>query len=107
MDMNTPNITSPPADHLPIKRKLTLAYILSPVIALVMTVVSVVGLLYHTSLYPDEMRLAFTGQDAINLVFGVPLLLVSLWLARRGKLIGLLFLPGALFSVSCTSLPPI
>jgi hypothetical protein len=39
----------------------------------------------------------FLGQDAFNLLVGVPLLLGSLWLARRGSLVGLLFLPGTLF----------
>lgn len=39
----------------------------------------------------------FLGQDVFNLLVGVPLLLGSLWFARRGSLVGLLFLPGTLF----------
>ena len=39
------------------------------------------------------------GQDAFNLVVGVPLPLGLLWLARRGSLVGLLLWPGALFYV--------
>jgi len=34
--------------------------------------------------------------DVVNLVIGLPILLGSMWLARRGKLIGLLCWPGAL-----------
>ena len=39
----------------------------------------------------------FLAQDAYNLVVGLPILLASLWLARRGSFIGLLLWPGALF----------
>jgi hypothetical protein len=39
----------------------------------------------------------FLALDAYNLVVGVPILLVMLWLAYRGSLIGLLLWPGALF----------
>jgi hypothetical protein len=37
--------------------------------------------------------------DIVNLVLGLPILLGSIWLARRGKLIGLLLWPGALLFV--------
>ena len=39
------------------------------------------------------------GEDAFNHVVGAPLLLGSMWLARRESLVGLLFWPGALFYV--------
>ena len=39
------------------------------------------------------------ANDVVNLFVGVPILLGSMWLARRGKLIGLLFWPGALMYV--------
>jgi hypothetical protein len=85
---------------LPIKGEFTLAYALSLVVALIMTVASVAGLLYQTRIYPaEELRLAFVPNDVVNLVIGVPILLGSMWLTRRGKLIGLLFWPGALFYV--------
>lgn len=85
---------------LPIKRDLTLAYALSLVVAVIMTVASVVGLLYQIVIYPTgELLLSFAPSDAFNLVVGLPILLGSMWLARRGKLIGLLCWPGALFYV--------
>ena len=97
--MKTSNMGSQ-SDRLPITRDLTLAYALSLVVALVMTVASVVGLLYQTVIYPtDELLLSFAPSDALNLVVGLPILLGSMWLARRGKLIGLLCWPGALFYV--------
>lgn len=85
---------------LPVTGVLTLAYALSLIVALIMTVASVVGLLYQTRIYPaEELRLAFVPNDVVNLVVGAPILLGSMWLTRRGKLIGLLFWPGALFYV--------
>lgn len=44
----------------------------------------------------------FLAHDGFNLVVGLPILLGSLWLARRGSLIGLLLWPGALFYVLYT-----
>jgi hypothetical protein len=97
--MKTSNMGSPPAS-LPITQDLTLAYLVSLAIALLMTVASVAGLLYRTVIYPtDELLLSFIPNDVLNLVVGLPILLGSMWLARRGKLIGLLCWPGALFYV--------
>lgn len=96
---------------------LTLAYRATLVIAALMAVVSMAGLaLGARGLYGPDPLLAvgvtpvaggllvpgWLGQDAVNLVVGVPILLGSLWLARRGSLIGLLLLPGALFYVLYT-----
>ena len=97
--MKTSNMGSP-SERLPITCDLTLAYALSFIVALIMTVASVVGLLYQTVIYPtDKLLLSFVPSDAFNLVVGLPILLGSMWLARRGNLIGLLCWPGALFYV--------
>lgn len=98
---------------LPIKRDLTLAYAASLVVAALMAVVSVAGLVLGSAgrLYGADPELALgvseaeaglllpglLGQDIFNLVMGVPLLLGSMWLARRGSLVGLLLWPGMLF----------
>jgi hypothetical protein len=85
---------------LAVTRDLTPAYVLSLIVALIMAAASVVGLLYQTVIYPgDELLLSFVPNDAFNLAVGLPLLLASMWLARRGELIGLLSWPGALFYV--------
>jgi hypothetical protein len=85
--MNTP---------LPIKRSLTLAFALSLVVALLVAGGSLAGLLFQGSLYPtQELRRSFVANDAVNLFIGLPILLGALWLSRRGRLIGLLFWPGA------------
>jgi hypothetical protein len=89
-----------PSNHLPVRRDLTLAYAFSLVIALIMAVVSLAGLLYRSDIYPTaELIKTFLPNDVVNLVVGVPILIASMWLTRRGKLAGLLFWPGALFYV--------
>ena len=85
---------------LPIKRNLSLIYALSFIIAILMAAASVAGLLYQTIIYPtDELLQSFLANDIANLLIGLPMLLGSMWLTRRDKLIGLLFWPGALFFV--------
>ena len=89
--------------NLPIRCKLTLVYAISLVIAVLMAIASVAGLLNQTIVYPtEELLQSFVPNDAVNLVIGLPILLGSMWLARRGKLIGLLLWPGALFYVFYT-----
>jgi hypothetical protein len=97
--MEAPNAKALPAS-LPLTHRLSLAYLFSLVVALIMTVASVGGLLYPTRLYPTAaLRQSFVANDVVNLAIGLPILLGSTWLARRGKLIGLLLWPGALFYV--------
>jgi hypothetical protein len=60
----------------------------------------IAGLTDQSTLYPsDELRQTFLPNDVVNLAIGVPILLLSMWLTQRRKLIGLLFWPGALFYV--------
>jgi hypothetical protein len=83
---------------LPIRYSLTPAYVLSLLIALLLAAASAGGILYRDIVYPtEELLQGFLPNDVINLCIGLPILLVSMWLARRGYLIGLLFWPGALF----------
>ena len=88
---------------LPITCKLTLVYAISLVIAALMAIASVAGLLNQTIVYPtEELLQAFVPNDLVNLIIGLPILLGSMWLARRGKLVGLLLWPGALIYVFYT-----
>ena len=87
-------------DTLPIKFNLNIIYVTSIGITVLMTVASVAGLIYPDELYPTKaMREAYVVNDAINVLIGIPILLASMWLAWRGKLVGLLLWPGALFYV--------
>ena len=65
-----------------------------------MTRLSLVGLILPDSIYPSEEFIqAYMVNDVINLLIGLPILFGSMWLTRRGNLIGLLFWPGALLYV--------
>lgn len=91
--------------RLPITRDLTRAHAISLMIAVLMAAVSIAGLLFGSSeLYGDDASIVqwFRGWDAANLIVGLPILLGSLWFARRGSLMGLLLWPGALFYVLYT-----
>jgi len=86
-----------PSDSLPIERDLKPASLLTIILAVLMTAASLGGLFFPSSIYlTDELRLAFLANDVVNLLIGLPIALGSLWLTRRGKLIGLLCWPGAL-----------
>jgi hypothetical protein len=87
-----------PSSHL---RYLSSVFTLSIVVAALMTILSLAGLFFPLVTYPSEdLRQSFVANDVVNLVIGLPALLGTLWLARRGKLPGLLGLPGALFCVT-------
>lgn len=86
---------------MPVTRPLKRDYPLSLVVALLLTLASVAGLLAPHTLYPtEELRYSFVSNDVVNLALGLPLLLGALALTRRGKLLALLFWPGALFYVT-------
>lgn len=85
---------------LPIRYNPAALYALSFLIAILMAAASAAGLLGGTAIYPTEdLVQSFVPNDVVNLCIGLPILLGSMWLARRGKLIGLLLWPGALFFV--------
>ena len=91
---------SSPAKPVPVTRNLNLAYALSLLTGLLMAGVSLGGLLYPGSLYPTgELQSTYVPNDVVNLFIGLPVLLASMWLTRRGSLVGLLFWPGALLYV--------
>lgn len=86
-------------------RNLSAVFTLSIVVAVMMTALSLAGLLFPMSLYPGEdLRQSFVSNDVVNLVIGLPILLGALWLLRRKHLLGLLGLPGALFYVTYNSI---
>lgn len=88
-------------DSIPVTRPLTLSYTLSLIVAALMTAVSLAGLLFSSTIYPtDDLRNASIPTDVVNLLIVLPALLGSMVLARHGKLIGLLFWPGALLVVT-------
>ncbi|MEW6030631.1 MAG: hypothetical protein ACOYZ8_11700 [Chloroflexota bacterium] len=70
-------------------------------VAALMTLLSLAGLFFQSTFYPtQDLQRAFVSNDVVNLLIGLPALLLSPSLARRGKLIGVLLLPGALLYVA-------
>ncbi len=90
-------------DHnadLPVKGNIVLIYAATILIVILMAIVSVAGLVNRAVIYPtDELVRTFVPNDVVNLFIGLPILLGSMWLSWRDKLIGLLCWPGALFFV--------
>lgn len=86
--------------RLPIKGRLWLMYAFSFLIAILMGIASVAGLRYRTLIYPTgELMQTFVSNDVVNILIGLPILLGSMGLAWRGRLIGLLCWTGALYYV--------
>lgn len=85
---------------VPAKNNLMPFYTATILTAVLMTVLSVAGLVAGSTLYPtEEQYQTFVPNDVVNLGVGLPILAVSLWWTRRGKLVGLLCWPGALIFV--------
>ena len=83
-----------------IKGNLSLIYASSIIIAILMTIASIAGFMFRATIYPtEELIQSFIPNDVVNLFIGLPILLGSMWLTWRGKLIGPLFWIGALFFV--------
>jgi hypothetical protein len=95
--MNTEQAREP---SLPIRRNLTLIAILSLLIAFLVAAASAAGFLFRSDLYPTgDLLQSFVPTDVVNLLIALPMLLGSIWLAWRRKLVGLLLWPGALLFV--------
>jgi hypothetical protein len=91
---------------IPVKQDLTPIYILSLLITFIMALTSAISLVDQDTIYPtSELLQSFIASDVINISIGIPVLLVSMWLARNGKLAGLLCWPGVLFYVLYTYIP--
>jgi hypothetical protein len=100
MMLNQSLKTTSVSTALPLMRGLVLPFALSLLVAAILALASAGGLLYQDLFYPAaELRQSFVPNDIVNLCLGLPILLLSLGLARRGRLLGLLFWPGALFYI--------
>ena len=96
------------AVSLPVRGSIRPAYIFSILVALIVGVASLAGIFYQSDVYPTEAFLqTFLPTDVVRLSIGLPVLLASMWLSRRGRLIGLLVWPGALFFMVYSYLIPV
>ncbi len=70
---------------LPTRYSLTIVSVFSLLIALLAAVTSVAGLAFQENIYPTvDLQQSFMANDVVNLLIGLPILLGSVWLARRG-----------------------
>lgn len=75
-------------------------YASSLALAILIAAASWAGLGYRTVVYPtDELARTFLTNDVVSLIVGLPLLLTSMVLAWRGRLVGFLAWPGGLLFV--------
>lgn len=82
-------------------RNLAVVITLSRVVVALLAALSLAGILFPALLYPTaDLRNSSIPTDVVNLVIGLPSLLVAMALARRGRLPGLLFWPGMLLFVA-------
>jgi hypothetical protein len=90
------------AATLPLRYHARFARDLTWAVAALLAVSSISGLTYGASaLYDADVMLpALLAQDGVGLIVGVPLLLISAWLAQRGSTRALLCWMGALFYVA-------
>jgi hypothetical protein len=100
--MRKKQIRSEPYSHpsLPLKHDLKLNYILSYLIAAFIAGTTVISFIFQSTIYPStELLISFLPSDAAMLIIGLPTLLVSISLTKRGVLTGLLLWPGVLLFV--------
>lgn len=103
--MKIPRIINLPTQTL-FRYNFRTAFLLSLIIAITTIFVALAGLVYKDLFYPTNILLrTFVPNDVANLVLGLPLLVLSLFFAQRGKLIGYLCLPGALFYLLYAYIP--
>lgn len=81
---------------LPIKSKLTSAYIISILIVLLTCFASIMGVVKPDLIYPNESLVqTFVPNDVTTLLIGLPILIFSMIATHRAKVIGLQFWLGA------------
>jgi hypothetical protein len=89
--------------RLPVKGKINIAYIFTIIIAIIITGISIISIIYKDTIYPsDELIKAFYPTDIFNIALVLPLIIIFLILSTKEKLVGLLTLPGLLFYIVYT-----
>ena len=88
-------------NKLPVKQKLTIYYIFSIIIAILVAGAAFLGIFFSSFVFPtEELRQAYMVTDVINLTLIIPLLILSICLTLYKKLIGLLFWPGVIMTIT-------
>lgn len=89
------------SSSIPITKDISSAYTLSFAVGILTIIASLVSIIFQEMVYPiEEVRHSSVATDIVNILIVLPILFGSMIFTRRGKLIGLLFWPGALFIVT-------
>ena len=85
-------ITSSLNERLPIRYNISILLIFSIIIAVLVAIVSAIGIKWQQDIYQTKSLIyTFVPNDIINLFIGLPFMLISLLLTRRGKIVGYYF----------------
>ena len=85
---------------LPVKGSLGFLFSVSWFLAFLLLFTVLFGIIGQNIVYPKtEVLLAFLPVDFFHIVIGLPVLVISLILAKRGSLVGLLCWPGSLIYI--------
>ncbi len=85
---------------LPIKKNINQALNLTLLLAALMGALALLGVLLPGRIYPSEALLeTYLTNDLLNLMVGLPILILPVWLIRREVQVGLLCWPGAVLFV--------
>ena len=85
---------------LPLRQEITRPRVNSFIIAILMTIMSLMGLIFPEFAYKTNTLIqTLFPNDVVNILIGLPFLLGSIWLVGREKLVGLLLWPGALLFI--------
>ena len=94
------NSIKPSTQKLPLKGNLKFLFVISWVIAALLTFTILFALLNEELIYPnEEVLLVFLPVDYFHLFLGLPVLVISLFLTQKGSLAGLLCWPGSLLYI--------
>ena len=89
--------------ELPINRKIRSAYILGMIIALTLLLVTIFSIRFSDTIYGNDIDKPIIDTVTLFLIF--PLLLISMIMTRRGKILGLLSLTGIFYYIAYNYFP--
>lgn len=86
--------------ELPLRKAIKRPWIISISIAILMTIMSLMGLIFPEFTYKTDILIqTFFPNDVVNIIIGIPFLIGSIWLVGRDRLVGLLLWPGAMLFI--------
>ena len=84
----------------PVRNNDLLTQRLTLITGVMMTVLSAVSIIFPEVVYLDrKMVESFLANDLVNIIIGLPIFLISIWLINRERYLGWMLLPGALIYV--------